>query len=198
MTELSPEGRRFWVEPDMLRYGKKGLPDPAFNVDQVAKFFFARSGSWLRFRMRPDEDHPHTWLVLDGAPIDIQRKDPEDTGSARVFSVADIEPMAWSLYRFELADIDKERAELTARHKMETARLDTQHQLERGKAKTERMNRVLAERQPRQSQKLNERHAAQLAALDERRLRADVDLAATIDLVHAIARLYGILPGEAE
>jgi hypothetical protein len=73
---------------------------PVYRVSEVASFFFGMSESWLRLRLRPDKDHPETWFVRpDGRRIDIRRKDPDKDGSERVFTLADVEPMAWSLYR---------------------------------------------------------------------------------------------------
>jgi len=73
---------------------------PFYRVAEVAKFFFGMSESWLRLKLRPDEDHPDTWFVLRGERIDIRRNDPGKDDSSRVFTLADIEPMAWSLRRF--------------------------------------------------------------------------------------------------
>lgn len=74
---------------------------PVFRVSEVAKFFFGMSESWLRLKMRPDEKHPNTWFVnADGTPMEFRRKDPDKSDSERVFLLSDIEPMAWSLVRF--------------------------------------------------------------------------------------------------
>lgn len=77
---------------------------PFYRVDEVAKFFFGMSASWLRLKLRPDEDHPDTWFVMRGKRIDFRRNDPGKDDSSRVFTLADIEPMAWSLYRFGVID----------------------------------------------------------------------------------------------
>lgn len=74
---------------------------PAFRVSEVAKFFFGMSESWLRLKLREDEDHPDTWFVNpDGTKMEFRRKDAERGNSERVFLLSDIEPMAWSLVRF--------------------------------------------------------------------------------------------------
>jgi hypothetical protein len=73
---------------------------PVYRVAEVAKFFFGMSESWLRLKLRPDEDHPDTWFVYRGRRMDIRRKDPDKDDSERVFTLADIEPMAVSLRRF--------------------------------------------------------------------------------------------------
>jgi hypothetical protein len=75
---------------------------PFFSVDQVAKFFFAMSASWLRLKLKPDKDHPQTWFVNpDGTRMEFRRNKPGQADSSRVFTLADIEPMAWSLFRLE-------------------------------------------------------------------------------------------------
>jgi hypothetical protein len=198
MTELRPEGRRFWVERSMLKYGRDGLPDPHFNVEETAKVWFGMSGSWLRFRMRPNAEHPMTWLVADGKPIEILRKDPADEQSHRVFVLSDIEPMAWSLYEFELADITRARSELAARQGVELAELQTKQANERAMERNqgERMRIQLADRHPRQRDQLAEKHAGQVKALDARLELAERRLEATVALVRAEAVLHGILPAE--
>jgi hypothetical protein len=196
MTELRPEGRRFWVTPEMLRYGRDGLPEPHFNVVETAKFYFGMSGSWLRFRMRPDEGHPLTWLVLDDQPMEILRKNPDDEQSHRVFTLADMEPIAWSLYRFEQQDIDRARGELSAAHQVQLAELTAKQaaetELERNQ--TVRMIEQLAERHPRQRDQLAEKQAREIKALDARQEMAERRLESTVALVRAEAVLYGILP----
>jgi hypothetical protein len=73
---------------------------PVYRVAEVAKVFFGMSESWLRLKLRPDEDHPLTWFVYQGKRMDIRRKDPDKDDSERVFTLADIELMALSLHRF--------------------------------------------------------------------------------------------------
>jgi hypothetical protein len=198
MTELSPAGRRFWVMPEMLSHGNDGLPNPHFNVVETAKFFFGMSGSWLRFRMRPDEGHPLTWLVLDGRPIEIQRKNPNDEQSHRVFSLANIEPMAWSLFHFEEEDINRARSELAARQKVELGELTAKQAGDRTLERNQSPRRIeqLAESQPRALDALAEKHAREVRALDARLETAGRRLDSTVALVCAEAVLYGILPAE--
>jgi hypothetical protein len=75
-------------------------PTPTYRVDVVARFFFGMSASWLRLKLKADEEHPATWFVNpDGSRMEFRRLDPMKGTSARVFTLADIEPMAWSLYR---------------------------------------------------------------------------------------------------
>jgi hypothetical protein len=73
---------------------------PFYRVDEVAKFFFGMSASWLRLKLRADEEHPLTWFVLRGQKMDFRRNDPDKDDSSRVFTLADIAPMAWSLRYF--------------------------------------------------------------------------------------------------
>jgi hypothetical protein len=91
----------FMVTEEMIseRDWSRGA-SPFYRVSEVATFFFGMSESWLRLRLRPDRDHPKTWFVRNGERIDVRRKDSERDDSERVFWLSDIEPMAWSLYRF--------------------------------------------------------------------------------------------------
>jgi len=77
---------------------------PFYKMDETAKMFFAMSASWLRLKLRPDEEHPETWFVADGKRMDFRRKDPLKSDSARVFTLADIPPMVYSLYGFGAFD----------------------------------------------------------------------------------------------
>jgi hypothetical protein len=72
---------------------------PVWRVDEAARTFFGKSASWLRGKLSPDPDHPLTWFVSpDGTPMEFLRSDPDKADSARLFSLADIEPMARSLH----------------------------------------------------------------------------------------------------
>jgi hypothetical protein len=73
---------------------------PFFRVEEVAKVFFAMSASWLRLKMATDPEHPDTWFVRDGRKMEFRRLNPDKAISARVFTLADIEPMAYSLRDF--------------------------------------------------------------------------------------------------
>lgn len=105
---LAPPDRLFWVMPDMIPQDKYGRPKLKFTVDQVAKFFFGYSGSWLRLKMKPDANHPDTYFVLGGERMEFNREASygkpaearENDLSARFFTLADIEPMAYSLFAF--------------------------------------------------------------------------------------------------
>src|SRR5215831_11940851 len=107
----------------MVVRNTKGLADPGLTVHELSRLFFGKSSSWLRLRMREDERHPMTWMVLDGAPLVIERKDPDEAESARIFSLADIEPMAYSMYFFDLADLEQDLADQRKAQPEERARL---------------------------------------------------------------------------
>jgi hypothetical protein len=77
---------------------------PFFKVNTAAKFFFGMSDSWLRLKLKPDQEHPDTWFVLRGRRMDFRRSDPGKTDSSRVFTLADIEPMTYSLFTFGAID----------------------------------------------------------------------------------------------
>lgn len=80
---------------------------PFYSVHEVAKMFFAMSSSWLRLKLNPEPGRPHTSFVKAGKRMEFRRRNPEKTDSARVFTLADIEPMAYSLHSF--GDIDAMR-----------------------------------------------------------------------------------------
>lgn len=76
---------------------------PFFRVNVVAQVFFGMSASWLRLKLNPDASHPDTWFVRDGKRMEFRRLNPAKP-SARVFTLADIEPMAYSLRAFGVID----------------------------------------------------------------------------------------------
>lgn len=112
---LAPADRLFWVMPDMILLDKDARPKITFTVNEVAKFFFARSGSWLRLKMHVDKDHPETWFTLGGERMEFNRQASygkpaearEGDLSARFFMLSDIEPMAYSLFAFGAIDEDR-------------------------------------------------------------------------------------------
>jgi hypothetical protein len=73
---------------------------PTYRVEEVAKFFFGMSASWLRLKLTTDKEHPDTWFVFNGKRMEFRRK---VTGrvTARVFWLSDIEKMAYSLREFD-------------------------------------------------------------------------------------------------
>jgi|HubBroStandDraft_2_1064218.scaffolds.fasta_scaffold25492_4 hypothetical protein len=77
---------------------------PFYRVNDVSKFFFGMSSSWLRLKMKPDRLHPDTWFTVNGKPMDFRRLDKDKVDSARVFWLSDIELMAYSLYAFGSID----------------------------------------------------------------------------------------------
>ena len=83
---------------------------PHFTVSEVAKFFFARSPHWVRWRQDKG------YFVLDGKPVGVHRKVPkksarpgeEDDGldytivnggneGSRIYTLEDVEKMAYAL-----------------------------------------------------------------------------------------------------
>ena len=66
---------------------------PKFQVAETATFFFARSGSWLRDRLKKG------WFADEnGNPPDIERS-PGGESAFRRFTLSDIEHMLWAYYR---------------------------------------------------------------------------------------------------
>jgi hypothetical protein len=82
---------------------------PEFQVKEVAKIFFRRSGSWLRMRMQPSENHPSGWFTDgEGNPLQYTRVHGKvEDYSFRRFSLRDVERMLWSYYRHEAGDITR-------------------------------------------------------------------------------------------
>jgi hypothetical protein len=84
---------------------------PFYSVHEVAKVVFGMSPSWLRLKMTAKPERPMTSFVdAGGQAMTFLRRDPEDEVSARVFTLADFEPMARSLRSF--GDISDERLDL--------------------------------------------------------------------------------------
>jgi hypothetical protein len=77
---------------------------PIYQVEMVARVFFAMSASWLRLKLNPDREHPETWFVFNGQRMEFRRRNPDKSDSARVFWLSDIERMAYSLYDFGAID----------------------------------------------------------------------------------------------
>jgi len=82
-------------------------PGPFYRVNDVSKFFFGMSASWLRLKMKPDSKHPDTWFTVNGEPMEFRRLDENKTDSARVFWLSDVELMAYSLFAFGWEDRDR-------------------------------------------------------------------------------------------
>ena len=101
MTQEAPPERTYMVTEAMIvsrNWHRRQVP--VFRVETVARVFFAMSASWVRLKMNPDPEHPQTWFVRDGKAMVFRRSDPDKARSARVFTLADIEPMAYSLADF--------------------------------------------------------------------------------------------------
>jgi hypothetical protein len=60
--------------------------EPHYTVSEVAKFFFARTAHWIRWR------ESKGFFVLNGEPIATNRKD-----KARFYTLEDVEKMAYAL-----------------------------------------------------------------------------------------------------
>ena len=81
---------------------------PFYSVHEVAKVYFAMSSSWLRLKLNPEPGRPEgSFLDEHGKAMQFRRRDPDKSDSARVFTLADVERMAYSLW--ELGDIDSVR-----------------------------------------------------------------------------------------
>jgi hypothetical protein len=80
---------------------------PFYRVNDMAKFFFGMSSSWLRLKMKPDRLHPETWFTVNGKPMDFRRLDETKSDSARVFWLSDVELMAYSLFAFNSISEEK-------------------------------------------------------------------------------------------
>lgn len=81
---------------------------PFYSVHEVAKVYFAMSSSWLRLKLNPEPGRPEgSFLDEHGKAMQFRRRDPDKADSARVFTLADVERMAYSLW--ELGDIESGR-----------------------------------------------------------------------------------------
>lgn len=91
---------------DVYEEGDKlGRPIPNYSVNEVAKFFFGRNASWMRWRYSSDErvspvtgktnvpKHPDGYFVLNGEPL-IPKISPQ---GQRYYTIADVERMAHAL-----------------------------------------------------------------------------------------------------
>jgi hypothetical protein len=102
---MAPQERTYMVTEAMV-LGRKWhrRQAPFYRVEGIARTFFAMSASWLRLKMAEDAEHPETWFVRDGKRMRFRRSNPDKPDSARVFTLADIEPMAYSLHDFGAID----------------------------------------------------------------------------------------------
>lgn len=78
-------------EDRMLLDGIDVSREPLFTVSEVAKFFFARSPHWIRWRERKG------FFVLDGEVVGEREKLPNGKLAARSYNLADVEKMAHAL-----------------------------------------------------------------------------------------------------
>ncbi len=70
---------------------------PLYTVSEVAKFFFARSAHWIRWREKEGD------LKLNGKQVGNGRTE----GNARVYTLVDVENMAHALMRNNAIDLDQ-------------------------------------------------------------------------------------------
>ena len=101
-TDMSPPKTRDVIVTEAMLETRNWhrLQAPFYRVEEVAKFFFGMSASWLRLHLTPDSDHPQTWFVKNGAQMEFRRSNPSKADSSRVFWLSDIQPMAESLHAF--------------------------------------------------------------------------------------------------
>lgn len=94
VVEVTPPGRRFWLNDDDMPRNRKNQIKPTFRISEVARFFFARSADWMRWLDGlADAESPYGVFTLDGKPLQAKRT---DSGS-RTYTLADIERMAHAL-----------------------------------------------------------------------------------------------------
>lgn len=92
------------TEADIERRNWHRRQAPVYRVKEFAKMFFGMSEHWLRLKMSPDAQHPESWFTWeDGSRITFRRADPGSV-SARIFTLADVEPMARSLRKYNAID----------------------------------------------------------------------------------------------
>lgn len=76
--DLEPPQGEFWTRPEWY---DEATGEPGYTLSEVARFFFARSASWLRH---------HVWrghLVLDGEPVAVPRDRSNDYLRWRLYDV---------------------------------------------------------------------------------------------------------------
>lgn len=76
--DLEPPDGEFWTRPEWY---DEVTGEPGYTLSEVARFFFARSTSWMRH---------HVWrqhLVLDGEPIGIPRDSSNNYLRWRLYDV---------------------------------------------------------------------------------------------------------------
>jgi hypothetical protein len=93
---IQPPGGRWWVP--------ESGNGPEFQVQEVAKTFFARSGSCMR--MQPSDQHPAGWFTNDdGTAMEYKRVTGQaEDYSFRLFTLDIVERMLWSYYEHESRD----------------------------------------------------------------------------------------------
>lgn len=88
------------VRAERKRLAHRSQP-PSYALRKAAKLFFEEPAAWLEAKMSADAEHPETWLVHpDGTRMEFT----QDSSPARIFWLSDVEPMAYSLFRFGAID----------------------------------------------------------------------------------------------
>lgn len=101
IVEVTPPGRRFWIDDISMPRNRKDQIKPTFRISEVARFFFARSADWMRWLdslASPSE--PYGVFTLDGEPLKIKRT----ASGSRVYTLADIERLAHALLEHDKID----------------------------------------------------------------------------------------------
>lgn len=101
IVEVTPPGRRFWLEDKDMPRNRKNAIKPTFRISEVGRFFFARSADWMRWLDGlATVDEPHGVFTLDGKPLQIKRT----ASGSRVYTLADIERLAHALLEHDKID----------------------------------------------------------------------------------------------
>lgn len=95
-----PDGRRYWLEREMLPQGRLGQIKPTFKIGEVARIFFARSPDWLRWLDGKKHEPSGGVFELEGKPLEVERTD----AGARIYTLVDVERIAHALLEHRRID----------------------------------------------------------------------------------------------
>lgn len=95
MNVEPPDGRKYWLEQDMLPQDRLKRVKPTFKIGEVAKIFFARSPDWLRWLGHQQEE---------GTPGSVLEVNRTKSGS-RIYTLVDVERIAHTLLEHKRIDI---------------------------------------------------------------------------------------------
>lgn len=87
MNVEPPNGRKYWLEKNMLPAGRLGQIKPTFKIGEVAKTFFARSPDWLRWLGHQQEEG------TQGSVLEVSRT----KAGSRIYDLVDVERIAHTL-----------------------------------------------------------------------------------------------------